>query len=42
MLRPVLHLLLHLLVPAAVAGILYRKQFLRAWLIMTATMIAIR
>lgn len=31
-LRPVLHLVLHAAVPAAVAAIWYRKRFLRAWL----------
>lgn len=39
MLRPGIHLLLHLLVPALVAGVFFRRDFLKAWLIMTATML---
>lgn len=35
-LRPALHLVLHALVPALVAFIGYRKQWLRAWLWMLA------
>jgi len=39
MFRPFVHMLLHLLVPAAVAGAFFRREFARAWLIMTATML---
>ncbi len=39
MTRSVIHLALHLLVPAVVAGVFYRKQFLRAWAVMCATML---
>ena len=39
MLRPVVHLLLHLLVPAAMAGLFFRQKFLRSWITMVATMI---
>jgi len=39
MIRPVVHLLMHFLVPAAVAAAFYRQNFYRAWLTMTATMI---
>jgi hypothetical protein len=39
MIRPYLHLLLHLLVPAAVAGLFFRQQFFKAWAIMCATML---
>ena len=39
LLRPAIHLLLHLLVPAAIARISFHKNFLRAWLIMCATML---
>jgi hypothetical protein len=39
LLRPAIHLLLHLLVPAAVARISFRKNFLHAWLVMCATML---
>jgi hypothetical protein len=35
-LRPTIHLLLHVLVPAAVALIWYRDRWLRAWLWMLA------
>lgn len=35
-LRPLLHLLLHVLVPGAVAGIWFRAQWRRAWLWMLA------
>jgi hypothetical protein len=38
MLRPVIHLLLHFIVPAATARICFRKIFARAFLIMLATM----
>ena len=34
----VIHLLLHLLVPGAVAALAFRTQWRRAWLIMLATM----
>jgi hypothetical protein len=37
--RVVLHLLLHVLVPAATAGIAYRKRFWQAFGIMMATML---
>ena len=39
MFRSYLHLALHLVVPAAIAGIFYRRRFLTAWLTMTATML---
>lgn len=39
MLRPLIHMLLHLALPAAIAGTAYRKTFLKAWLIMMATML---
>lgn len=39
MLRPLVHLLLHWLVPAAVAAVFFRQNFLRAWFTMVATMI---
>jgi hypothetical protein len=32
-------MLLHFALPAAVAGVAWRKQFLKAWLIMLATML---
>jgi len=38
MLRPVIHLLLHFILPAAVARLCFRKIFVRAFLIMLATM----
>ena len=37
--RPVIHLVLHALLPALVAGKFYRKTFWQAWLIMLATMV---
>jgi hypothetical protein len=37
--RAVLHLLLHLAVPAAVAGVAYRTRFWRAFGVMMATML---
>jgi len=37
--RPVLHLLLHVAVPGAVAWIFFRGQWKRAWLVMLATML---
>ncbi len=39
MLRPVIHLLLHFLLPAVVAGAFFRQNFARAWITMTATLI---
>ena len=39
MIRPLIHLLLHILVPVAVAGIAYRRIFWRAFAIMMATML---
>lgn len=39
MIRSVIHLALHFLVPAAVAGVFFRASFLRAWATMCATMI---
>jgi len=37
-LRAVLHLLLHLLVPGAVARVFFRTRWRHAWLVMLATM----
>ena len=37
--RPVLHILLHLLVPAAAARLGWRERWKGAWLVMVATMI---
>lgn len=39
MLRPIIHMLLHFLVPAAVARISFRRNFLHAWLLMSVTML---
>ena len=39
MFRAVLHLILHLAVPGAVARVFYKKIFIQAWLIMFATML---
>ena len=39
MLRPVIHLILHLAAPAAVARLAFSDRWPRAWVIMTATMI---
>lgn len=39
MIRPVMHLLLHIAVPAAVAGVAWRERFLKTWLVLVATMI---
>ncbi len=39
MIRAVIHMLLHVAVPAAIARQYYGKIFLRAWLIMLATML---
>jgi len=38
-LRPVVHVILHFALPAAAARVAFRKQFIKAWLIMAATMI---
>ena len=38
MIRPVVHLVLHLVAPALLARIAWRAHWLRAWLIMVATM----
>lgn len=37
--RAVVHLLLHLIVPGAIAWIFFRARWKRAWLIMFATML---
>ena len=39
MIRPIMHMLLHFAAPAAIAGVAYRTQFVKAWLIMIATML---
>ena len=39
MIRPVVHLLLHIAVPAAVARVAWRERFLKTWLVLVATMI---
>lgn len=39
MLRHVIHYALHFLAPALVARFAFREQFLRAWMIMVATMV---
>lgn len=39
MTRAVIHLALHFLVPAAVAGIFFRANFVRAWATMCAAMV---
>ena len=39
MIRPIVHMALHLLLPAAIAGGFFRQQFLRACSIMMATML---
>ena len=39
MIRAVIHLLLHAAVPGVVARLFYAKVFVRAWLIMLATML---
>ncbi|MBI5482767.1 MAG: hypothetical protein HY906_28185 [Deltaproteobacteria bacterium] len=39
MLRPVLHLVLHVAAPALVARLAWRAHWLRAWLVMLATMV---
>jgi hypothetical protein len=37
--RPEIHIILHFIVPALAAALFFRKNFLRAYLVMTATMI---
>jgi hypothetical protein len=37
--RPELHIVLHFLVPALAAALFFRKNFIRAYLIMTAALI---
>lgn len=39
MLRENIHIVLHALVPAAVAAVFYRQRFVRAWLILMSTML---
>ena len=39
MIRPIMHMLLHFAAPAAIAGVAYRTQIVKAWLIMIATML---
>ena len=39
MIRPIIHMLLHFAVPAAVAKLSYPKSFMKAWLIMMAAML---
>jgi hypothetical protein len=39
MIRAAIHLALHVVVPGAVAKTFYSKEFLRAWLVMLATML---
>ena len=39
MIRENVHLVLHALVPAAVAATFYRQRFLRVWLILMSTML---
>jgi uncharacterized protein DUF6122 len=39
MIRAVIHMLLHVVVPAAVARTFFSKSFYRAWLVMLATML---
>lgn len=34
-----IHIVLHLLIPAIVSGLIYRAHFLRSWLIMISTMV---
>ncbi len=38
-LRPIVHMVLHLVVPGLAARLFYRENWLRAWMIMTATML---
>lgn len=37
--RPLFHLLLHFAVPAAAARLAWPRQFLKAWIVMSATML---
>jgi len=39
MIRPIIHILLHVAVPAGVARFAYPQSFLRAWLIMMAALL---
>lgn len=39
MIRAIIHLVLHAVVPAAAAATWYRQTFIRAWLVMMATML---
>ena len=39
MIRPILHIVLHFVVPAAVARVAFKKERWKAWLIMVSTMI---
>jgi hypothetical protein len=39
MIRPILHLILHVLVPGAVARLAFADRWRRAWLIMLLTMV---
>ena len=39
MVRPVLHIILHILVPGLVARLAFAKQWRRAWLIMLLTLV---
>jgi hypothetical protein len=39
MIRPIIHMLLHLLLPAMVARAAYPRIFLKAWLIMIGTLL---
>ena len=39
MIRPVLHIALHFVVPAAAAGVAWRDQFWRAWAVMAGTIL---
>ncbi|MEW6674340.1 MAG: DUF6122 family protein [Thermodesulfobacteriota bacterium] len=39
MIRPIVHLLLHLIVPAAAARWVYSEKWKTAWLLMVATML---
>lgn len=39
MIRPIIHIALHFLLPATVALLFFRSRWKRAWLIMLATMV---
>ncbi len=39
MIRPIIHMLLHFLVPGAVAAFGFRERWQRAWLVMSATIV---